>query len=117
MAGDVAGLVRGQLLPGVPLGVGLDPLPGGADQEVVDVHAGHDLVQRPGDVDAQAALGRLAVPDLGVVTGVAESSWSRAATRPRRASKSRSARDFCSEPSEPGRSWLKYSRFPQKSKT
>jgi len=45
MLGDVASSLRGEVPPGVPVGVRLNPLPGRTDQEVVDVHLDHNLVQ------------------------------------------------------------------------
>ena len=45
VVGDVAGLLRGQRRPRRPVRVGLHPLPGGADQEVLHVHPGHHRVQ------------------------------------------------------------------------
>ncbi len=87
-----------------------------ADQEVVEVHADDGVMQRPGDVDAQAALGLGAVAfrRLGILCdlrGVQVGNQSEPGLEQPLVS------DCCSEPSEPGRFWLKYSRFPQKSKT
>ena len=99
-----------------PLRVLLDQPAVRADEEVVEVHPDDDA--RAATMRCRRAVrARSRCRVLRRVGAVGGCAWSRAVTSPRRVSKSRWVSDFCSEPSEPGRSWLKYSRLPQKSKT
>ena len=55
--GDLIGVLGGQCRPGRPLRILLDQLAVRADEEVVEVHPGDDLVQLPCGVPPQPALG------------------------------------------------------------
>ena len=86
MRGNISGLLQGQGGPRLPFGVLLDPLAFGPHDEVVEVHAGHDLVKVLGCVvpetaDLCATVGKIQTGDEGQA-GFEESLRQRLLDRP-----------------------------------
>src|SRR2546422_502621 len=109
LLGHLRRLLGSESPPLLPIRVAFHPPAPWPDQEVVQVHALDDRVQAAGRRRTKARSVR--VPSSSATPSSPRSVRSKAVIRPSRASKSRSASDFCSDPSEPAVGWLKYSRF------